>query len=1253
MGNSITPGISEKMTRRSPLQLLPIYEKKDVIVEASAQNQVVVVAGETASGKSTQLPLFFLSDKLSQKGAIAVTQPRRIAAISLAGRVAEQIDTPLGERVGYKIRFDEKTSENTEILYMTDGILLTEIQKDPLLKRYSVIIVDEAHERSLNIDFLLGYIRKILPSRPDLKVIISSATIDTQLFAKAFDAPVVEVSGRLYPVDVLYMPPEQSEQSGDGLNYVDAAVDAVEQIVSMGEPGDILVFMPTERDILETQERLNGRPFDRTLILPLFGRLSRSRQHRIFDSAPGGARKVVIATNIAETSITVPGIRFVVDTGLARISRYSPNLRTSRLPIEPISRASADQRKGRCGRVSNGMCIRLYSEEEYLGRQDYTIPEIKRSNLAGVILQMISMRLGEIDRFPFLEPPVDRAIKDGYALLTELGAVDKNRQITPLGRRMARLPLDPHIARMVLEAKNRNALREVMIIAAGLSIVDPRERPLEQQEQADAAHGRFSAEDSDFYTYVRLWDLYQDEWKRLSSQTKMRRFCKEHFLSFNRMREWHDVHEQVKKIVYAMKGFRSNSSPAGYDEIHMSLLAGLLTNVAMRKEDGSGYRAARGREVRLFPGSVLFKKRPQWIMCHEIVETSRVFARTAALIQPHWLEQLAPALCRYTYGEPWFNEESGIVQAAETVLLFGLPVVKNRRVNFGRKKRKEAAEIFIYEGLVEQRLRTPHPFFRHNKKLRESLECAEAKLRRPGLTADDDTIAAFYRKILGEEVTSVHELNRYIRHNNGNDRLMMSEEDVLIDEIPQEIAHYPDHLTIAGKNFQLSYSFEPGRESDGITAHVPVSAVPYMNEETFGWLIRPLWPAKIHALLTQLPKSVRKKLMPLKERSRQIADEMVFSPQSFISVLCQVLRAKYGIITDPAQFDETALPANLRMRIDVRDKKNRSVEVSRDTDVFNRIRNSEENSGERKWEHLFAAHERKGISTLEIDDIPRHIEVGANAQGLPLFGYPALTPSKECVNLLLYSSAEEAGRIHIKGVRTLLEIVLKEKLAWLEKDFTLTTHHKMACVPFGGAEHIRAMCVNMMKNYVLEIRAPVPRTGKQLRKCEEKAGEKARGLAFETLSALGEIFRLYSDCGSFLKKQTANNGSNAYAGVSRELKSDLQWYMESCLSGYMHQRMFIQYPRYLQTFRSRIEKAFMEPAKYKDRAAVLQEYQKQAYALLRDRQNSTIEKQWLIQEYAEMVEEFGISLFAPQRVKTRFPVSEKRLNKMKEKIEEA
>ncbi len=1223
---------------------LPIFQKRDELISAIRSNQILVIAGETASGKSTQLPLLCFEAGRARAGRIAVTQPRRIAAVSLAVHLSEFHRRPLGESIGYKIRFDEKLSEQTAILFMTDGILLTEIPSDPLLKKYDTIIVDEAHERSLNIDFLLGYLRKIVPKRPDLRVIISSATIDTTLFARAFEAPVIEVSGRLFPVDTWYMPPRQNEKTADR-SYVEAAADAVTELVELGEQGDILVFMPAERDILETQEKLVGRRLYNSIVLPLFGRLSRSRQHRIFE--PSAARKIVIATNVAETSITVPGIRFVVDTGLARISRYAPRLRTSRLPIEPISRASADQRKGRCGRMRDGVCIRLYAEEDYLGRDEFTDPEIKRSNLAGVILQMQSMRLGPIERFGFLEPPDDRAVRDGYALLTELGALDQKRRLTGLGRAMARLPLDPHVSRMVLEARRSNTLREMIIIAAGLSIVDPRERPPEQQDQADAKQKPFVDPGSDFNTYVRLWDAYQDQWRALKSQSGMRRFCREHFLSYNRFREWHDVHDQIFRLVRGRKDFAINQRPAAHEEIHRAVLSGLLTNVAVKKEEGNAYRAAHGREIYLFPGSALFDKKPQWIVCHEIVETSRVYARTVAPIKPEWLEELARRLMRYQYADPAFNEQSGIVEAMESGTLFGLPVVNGRRVNFGRINPTCANAIFIQEGLVAERLKTRHRFFSHNRVLRERLGAAEEKTRTRGIVVDDDAVAAFYRERI-PRVASIHDLNREIREHGGDDFLTMTENDLLATTFPDAVAAFPDSLTIGGKNFPLRYAFEPGAAHDGVTAEIPASSIPYLSDQTFGWLVKPLWREKIYELLTQLPKTLRKQLAPLKQRADELSAAMEYSPEPFTQVLARDIQKRYGVRLDAHQFDENRLPDFLRLRLAVKDEKNRTIHAARSLEEIKQGR--EVDSKDTDWQRLFRAHERRGLTSWDFEALPERIEAGASSQGFPLYGYPALKDAGERVDCILCTSAEDAARIHRQGIRKLTELTLSADWAWEEKEVKFSAELKMQCAPFGGAERVRRHIFDSMRAYAFDCHA-CPRSKETFDRHLATARERLKGLGFRTLSLVGAVFREYQLCEQTLRARQRTHASPLYAPVHKQLNADCAAYIERFTSQTIRWTMLSRYPDYFRALRLQIERAYADPGKYRSRIAPVAAWRDRATELGTQKAGAPFDKRLLIAELEEMVEEFAIHQFAQQEIKTRYPISEKRLEKKLARIE--
>ena len=742
-------------------EVLPIAARKDEIVRAIREHPVVIVAGETGSGKTTQLPKMCLEAGRGVAAKIACTQPRRVAALSVSRRIAEELNVAWGAEVGCKIRFKDETAPETRIKMMTDGMLLAEIQGDPNLYEYDTIIIDEAHERSLNIDFLLGYLRLLQKRRPELRIVITSATIDTEAFSKAFDnAPIIEVSGRMYPVDVQYLPIEDLA----GETYIDAAVTAVDMVVDAGR-GDILVFMPTEKDIHETRRRLEGRHFRFTEILPLFGRLTAGDQQKVFYTQR--YRRIVVATNIAETSITIPGIRYVIDTGLARISRHNPRNQTHRLPVEEISQSSARQRAGRCGRVQNGVCIRLYDEKSFLARPEYTQPEIQRSDLAEVILRMIALRLGDVETFPFIDPPRSQAIQGGFNVLRALDAIDDRKRLTPLGRDMARLPLAPTVSRMILQAQKERALREVLVIASAISIQDPRVRPLEQEKAADQEHKRFVDGESDFIALLNIWKAYHDTFEKLRTQSQMRKFCKQHFLSFNRMREWRDIYMQIRHTLREMGAFRMNRDDAGYDAIHRSVVSGLLGNVAQKKEDNM-YRAARGRDVMLFPGSGLFQRReggeddkkstPGWVVAAEVVETSRLFARTVARIQPSWLAELGGHLCRASYKEPFYSMRSGRVLATETLTLHGLQVGQ-KRVGYGRIDASAATEIFIREALVNDEVALPYEFVAQNRDLRARVETWQMQQRLMQFLDLDEAAYRFYAERL-ENVSSTHDLNR-------------------------------------------------------------------------------------------------------------------------------------------------------------------------------------------------------------------------------------------------------------------------------------------------------------------------------------------------------------------------------------------------------------------------------------------------------------------------------------------------------------
>ncbi len=851
---------------------LPITDRKEAILRAIAENQVVVITGETGSGKSTQIPKMCLEAGRGVRGVIGCTQPRRIAAITLADRVSEELG-PEGQRwVGYKIRFQDRTRPSTRIKFMTDGILLAEAQSDRQFRAYDTLVIDEAHERTLNIDFLLGLIRRVLPARPDLKVIVTSATIDPEKFSRAFgDAPIIEVSGRTYPVDVWYRPIEEPE-SGDDENgdvtYVDQAVTAVDELRkgrARARRGDILVFMPTESDIRETVQRLEEKRYFNTLVMPLFGKMASADQKRIFQATT--EEKIIVATNVAETSITIPRIRYVVDTGLARIAHYNSRSRTRSLPVARISQASADQRKGRCGRVEAGVCIRLYSSDDYQGRPPYTAPEILRSNLAEVILRMLYLRLGNIQEFPFLDPPSPAAIKDGFAVLKELGAVDDHRRLTGIGKTMARLPLDPRLARMLLQSKKEGSLNEMIVLAAALSAQDPRERPLDKEAQADQAHAVFRDVRSDFVGLLKVWNACwprrqaaarengdapdsvsgldpgpgpgppaerngaaQPDAGKLEaayvprSQSQLRKFCRERFLSYRRMREWKDIHEEILNILDEIGGFEANSKPAGYDAIHRAVVSGYLSNIAMRREKNV-YLGTKSRQVMLFPGSGLFNKGGSWITAAEVVQTSRLYARTAANIEPEWLEELGGHLCRSTYFEPHWEKKRGQVAAFERVTLYGLPIVERRKINYAGVHPEEARDIFIRSALVEGDIPDTYGFHRHNTDLVRQIEDLENKTRRRGLLVDEEAVYDFYARRL-PVLSDLRTLDRLIRDRGGDDFLRMTESDLLGAE-PDfgEIERFPDVLRLGDAELPLRYAFSPGEQDDGITVTIPIHAL--------------------------------------------------------------------------------------------------------------------------------------------------------------------------------------------------------------------------------------------------------------------------------------------------------------------------------------------------------------------------------------------------------------------------------------------
>ncbi|RYD32285.1 MAG: ATP-dependent RNA helicase HrpA, partial [Verrucomicrobiaceae bacterium] len=955
---------------------LPISGQRDRIVDALRRHQVVIVAGETGSGKTTQLPKMCLEAGLGDRGRIGCTQPRRVAAMSISKRVAEEMQVLWGREVGCKMRFQDDTGPDTVLKFMTDGILLAEIQSDPLLRSYSALIIDEAHERSLNIDFILGYLKGLLQRRRDLKLVITSATIDTEAFAQAFGgAPVIEVSGRTYPVEIRYWPMAgdsngEAEEDGGregagagGDNLIEGTVRAVEDVFLESGEGDVLVFLPTERDIREARDVLEGGMGNSVEVLSLYGRMAGDEQQRIF--APGRKRRIILATNIAETSLTIPRIRYVVDTGLARISRYAPRTRTKRLPVEPVAQSSANQRAGRAGRIADGICVRLFSEEDFEKRPRFTQPEIQRANLAEVILRMKAFHLGEIEEFPFLNPPLPAAIRSGYLLLHELGALDDSHEMTPLGHELARLPLDPTLGRMLLQARHENVLPEILVIAAGLSIPDPRERPEEAREAATQAHKAFAHRTSDFLSLVRIWQAATEAgvWK---GSNAMRRFCKSNFLSFMRMREWRDIHGQLADAM----GWRGGDAPMRTadgpeaDSVHRAVLAALLGHVALREERNL-YKTAGNRQVQVFPGSHLHERRerkaakgaapeksrqPQWIVAAEIVETSQLFARTLAGIEPEWAAQVGAHLCEFRYSEPLWDEKAGRVLAQERVLLHGLELSR-RRVDYGKINADAATEIFIRYALLEDTGAITHRFHAANRRLRDKLETVFARDRSQRTFLVLEALFDFYKaRISG--VSSVHDLNRLVhdRIKSEPDFLMATEADLTGGR--EEVCDprlFPDAVRLGNSVLPVSYAYRPGGEQDGVTVQVSPELARHLTTGQTQWLVPGLRTEIAGVLLRALPKATRRRLMPYEHKIREIATEFDPGPGDFLIALSRFITNRYGIPVMAADWPPDSLPPYLRPRVEVIDASGggKVLAVSRDLDTIR--------SGTLGWDHFFSA----------------------------------------------------------------------------------------------------------------------------------------------------------------------------------------------------------------------------------------------------------------------------------------------------------
>ena len=1009
-------------------------------MDTLAAHQVVVVAGETGSGKSTQIPKMLLELGRGIEGLIGHTQPRRVAARSIAERVAEELGSEVGEAVGYAVRFDDRVGDETFIKVMTDGILLAEIQRDRLLRRYDALVIDEAHERSLNIDFLLGYLKRILPERPDLKVVITSATIDTERFAAHFDAaPVVTVTGRTYPVEVRYRPYGELVDAEEGDDVIDddrdqvtAIGDAVVELTREG-PGDVLVFLSGEREIRDTAAALADRVDDRTEILPLYGRLSAAEQHRVF--APHQHRRIVLATNVAETSLTVPGVRYVVDAGTARISRYSHRLKVQRLPIEKVSRASANQRAGRCGRVAPGICIRLYSETDFEDRPAFTDPEIQRTNLASVIAQMLNLGLGDVEAFGFLDPPDRRAVRDGFTLLDELGALagpESDRRLSDVGRKLVRLPIDPRLARMVLEADRLGSVREVIVIAAALSIQDPRERPTDHRQAADEMHRRFRVDGSDLIALLNLWDHLEQRRRELTGN-RFRRECRAEYLNFLRIREWRDLVRQLERAARKM-GIevprRSAGGRAHPDHIHRALLSGLLSHVGMREREGREYRGARNARFQLAPDSSLARKPPAWVMVAELVETNRLWGRMAAAIDPVWAEELAGHLVKRSYGDPRWEERSGRAVTDERVTLYGLPLVSGRKVGYDRVDRLEARDLFVEHALVRREWSSPHRFLADNDAfVAEAGELGD-RLRRTDLL-DDASLWRFYDRLVPDEVVSGRHFDRWWKQarRDDPDRLTLTTADLLVDGIAYDPADFPDTWHQDGLELPVTYRFAPGEDLDGVTVHVPMAVLDRVEPWDFDWQVPGLRRELIEALMGTVPKAVRRELTPLGESARLAVERIRFQDRPLTDVLAETLGELRSTRVRSEDLDPLRLPAHLRITFAVHDG-DEVVAIGKDLEAVRRL------VGGRVRAAVAAANEaieQTGLTRWDLDDLPVEVRT-TGPEGHAVIGFPALLDEGESVAVKVFSRPEIASRVHRSGLRRLVLLHVTVGVRGLERE---------------------------------------------------------------------------------------------------------------------------------------------------------------------------------------------------------------------------
>ncbi|MGX2948868.1 ATP-dependent RNA helicase HrpA [Frederiksenia canicola] len=1259
---------------------LPVSARRAEILKLIAENQVVVIAGETGSGKTTQLPKMCLELGLGVKGLIGHTQPRRIAARSVATRIAEELKSELGSTVGYKVRFNDQVSEQSLVKLMTDGILLAEIQHDRYLNQYDTLIIDEAHERSLNNDFILGYLKQILPKRPDLKVIITSATIDVERFSKHFNnAPIIEVSGRTYPVEVRYRPIIEEEDQ----DQLQGILNAVDELQAEGR-GDILIFMNGEREIRDTADALQKQELRHTEILPLYARLSAAEQQRIFN--PSNLNRIILATNVAETSLTIPNIKYVIDTGTARISRYSYRTKVQRLPIEPISQASANQRKGRCGRISEGICIRLYSEDDFNSRPEFTDPEILRTNLASVILQMTALGLSDIAAFPFVDAPDHKHIQDGIKLLEELQAIrPRSKQktlpplagevverseteggkqavfskqnfansplppasqgtspasggriweLTPIGRQLAQLPVDPRLARMVIAAHENGSLHEVMMIVSALSIQDPRERPQEKQQSADDKHRRFTDKESDFLAFVNLWHFIQTQQKELS-KNQFRRLCQKDYLNYLRVREWQDIYHQLRLAVREM-GLRINSDEANYQQIHTALLTGLLSHIGLKDNEKMSYLGARNAHFAIFPNSVLFKKQPKWVMAAELVETTKLWGRMVARIEPEWVEPLAQHLIKSSYSEPHWSKSKGAVMAYEKVSLYGVPIVANRLQNYGKIDPLVSREIFIRSALVEGEWHANYKFFKENNRLIKEVEALEHKSRRRDILVDEQVLFEFYDQRVGTEVVSSKHFDSWWKVASQKDpELLNFEKSFLINDNANKVSEldFPNFWHQGSLKLKLSYQFDIGSQADGVTVHIPLPLLNQVEPEGFDWLIPGLRHELVVALIKSLPKSIRRSFVPAPNYAEAFLSRAEPFKKPLLENLSYELRRMTGVYVEPEQWDLSQIPAHLRIGFRVVDDKNKTLAESENLDELkfklkDEVQNTLSNIAD-------DGIEQSGVHLWNFADLPQFYE--QKKQHFKVKAYPAIVDEKESVGIKLFETEFEQVKAMQAGLRRLLLLNVPSPIKYLHEKLPNKAKLGLYFAPFGKVMELIDDCIAC---------------------AVDKLIDDFGGFVWseEKFHQLHEFVRAnLNETTVDIAKQVEKNLTLAYE-ISKRLKGKLDFTMAFALSDIQVQLNGLIYPnfvtqtgytrladlhRYLTAIDRRLDKLVVDSNA--DRAKMLRVEQVQnAYQQLLAKLPKSKPISDEVREIRYMIEELRVSLFA-QQLGTKYPISDKRI----------